>query len=1107
MAKDMIRTGTDDDLRGGSGNHTLRGGSGSDTLVSGGSNEFLTGGSGADQFEFGADHGKDTITDFEVGVDSISLAGVEDFANEVAISYASNPWAGSPFKANDHEGYEGGHAKVTWAGGTIYILNVDHTLLAAENFGLVESADDGGNELAGADADDTLIGGGGNDTITGLGGDDMLTGGAGNDSLDGGDGDDTLDGGSGFDVLSGGNGADKFVIGAPGADAHLKVITDFEAGIDRISLEGVASFSDLRIQSMEEGSLVKWKGGKLVVSGVDGLSAADFGLSDGGKPPHRSVEFPADSSANDDKRNADGDLPEGGSAGDSQTAGAGNNTLKGGDGADTLIGGAESGTISGLGGDDMLTGGAGNDSLDGGDGDDTLDGGSGFDVLSGGNGADKFVIGAPGADAHLKVITDFEAGIDRISLEGVASFSDLRIQSMEEGSLVKWKGGKLVVSGVDGLSAADFGLSDGGKPPHRSVEFPADSSANGGQRNAADDLPEGGSAGDSQTTGAGSNTLKGGDGADTLTGGAESDTISGLGGDDTLTGGAGEDELRGGDGADLLKGGAGNDSLDGGDGDDTLDGGSGFDVLSGGNGADRFVIGAPGADAHLKVITDFESGADRISLEGVASFSDLRIQSMEEGSLVKWKGGKLVVIGIDGLSAADFGLSDGGKPPHRSVEFPADSSANDGQQDAVGVSLQGGSARDLLIGGSGSDAIEGGGGADTLAGGAGDDTLKGGGGADVFVFRLGSGDDVIRSFNLRADWLGIDAALWTGQRDQAGMDARTSISDSGDLVLTLDDGSTITFAGIASNKGLLDRIRFASEDSSIPKSGDSDNDLLIGGSGGDTIEGGGGEDTMAGGAGNDTLKGGGGADVFVFRLGFGNDMISEFDLSVDRVEIEEELWAGEQRDQAGMDARTSISDSGDLVLTLDDGSTITFAGIASNEGLLDCIGVASDFGHDARAGQGEDEAKVAKVLGSGKRNALDGGEGKDSIWGGSGDDTLHGGAGDDTLKGGSDDDLLFGGDGDDSLISGSGNDTLDGGAGNDVLHGGIGAKVFVFGGGDVIVRFEDGLDSISVAGAGGFVDLEISEAGGNATVEWNGETMTLQSFDHSLLDADDFIFG
>ena len=46
--------------------------------------------------------------------------------------------------------------------------------------------------------------------------------------------------------------------------------------------------------------------------------------------------------------------------------------------------------------------------------------------------------------------------------------------------------------------------------------------------------------------------------------------------------------------------------------------------------------------------------------------------------------------------------------------------------------------------------------------------------------------------------------------------------------------------------------------------------------GGDTIRGSRGSDYLDGGAGNDTLSGAGGADTFVFHIGSGNDVVTDF---------------------------------------------------------------------------------------------------------------------------------------------------------------------------------------------------------------------------------------
>ncbi|MBF0446827.1 MAG: tandem-95 repeat protein [Magnetococcales bacterium] len=65
--------GGNDVMDGGSGRDILYGGDGNDTLNGGLRDDFLVGGAGDDLFEFGRRGGNDVVTDFELGVDHISL--------------------------------------------------------------------------------------------------------------------------------------------------------------------------------------------------------------------------------------------------------------------------------------------------------------------------------------------------------------------------------------------------------------------------------------------------------------------------------------------------------------------------------------------------------------------------------------------------------------------------------------------------------------------------------------------------------------------------------------------------------------------------------------------------------------------------------------------------------------------------------------------------------------------------------------------------------------------------------------------------------------------------------------------------------------------------
>jgi uncharacterized protein len=75
---DMLHGGTGNDiLIGENGNDLLFGGDGRDVLAGGNGNDLLEGGAGADIFQFGKGGGRDTVSDFEVGVDRLALeAGI-----------------------------------------------------------------------------------------------------------------------------------------------------------------------------------------------------------------------------------------------------------------------------------------------------------------------------------------------------------------------------------------------------------------------------------------------------------------------------------------------------------------------------------------------------------------------------------------------------------------------------------------------------------------------------------------------------------------------------------------------------------------------------------------------------------------------------------------------------------------------------------------------------------------------------------------------------------------------------------------------------------------------------------------------------------------------
>ncbi|MEP3786035.1 MAG: hypothetical protein ABJM43_22125 [Paracoccaceae bacterium] len=499
--RDSLNGGHDtDSIRGGDGNDVLSGGSGKDTIlgdqgddyiIDGSGVDKLTGGNGADVFELTVDGVRDTITDFEIGVDIMYL---KDWG-VISIDQLTM------FVDYDDDGIWKGWSFIQFNGERIRLDGFDQADLDALTeadfaFGDITS---GSDVVEGSNADDTVAGGDGNDTVNGGdgndslygqtgadrleggGGDDLLNGGGGGDTLDGGEGDDTLIGGEDDDILIGGLGHDSLVgsngndilHGGDGDDTLWggtgNDILSGDAGNDALyandghdSLEG--GDGDDLVQGSTGNETLNGGAGNDTINGSIGRDTLDGGASDDTL-----------NGGNDD------DLLMGGTGNDSMTGGQGADTLNGGDdndtlngnsendvlsgdaGNDTLNGGSENDTLDGGIGHDRLVGGTGIDSLTGGEGDDTLIGGDGADVLlgdaggdvinggdgddtlTGGDGADTFVFtgtAASGAD----VLSDFTAGEDVLKFYGV-TFADLTFVDGTDEVTVSWANGSLSVQG------------------------------------------------------------------------------------------------------------------------------------------------------------------------------------------------------------------------------------------------------------------------------------------------------------------------------------------------------------------------------------------------------------------------------------------------------------------------------------------------------------------------------------------------------------------------------------------------------------------------------------------------------------------------------------
>lgn len=260
-----------------------------------------------------------------------------------------------------------------------------------------------------------------------------------------------------------------------------------------------------------------------------------------------------------------------------------------------------------------------------------------------------------------------------------------------------------------------------------------------------------------------------------------------------------------------------------------------------------------------------------------------------------------------------------------------------------------------LVGNGGNDTIWAANGDDTVFGGAGDDLTGGSTGADQLWGAAGMdtlfGDAQNDTLGGGAD----DDHLWGGSGDDL------LFGDAGHDVLGGDDGNDTIWAGSGNDTlfglsgrdilgaGLGDDIIWGGDDNDIIYAFDG-NDILYGNTGHDTLWGGDGEDTLQGGTGadilhggaqNDTLSGGWGGDSFIFAAGFGNDIITDFQIeNSDVLWFDTNLWTGTRTVTEVVDLFAVIDTFGSTVLRFPGGDSVTLEGFDYLSGLDSHIWIA-----------------------------------------------------------------------------------------------------------------------------------------------------------------------
>lgn len=338
-----------------------------------------------------------------------------------------------------------------------------------------------------------------------------------------------------------------------------------------------------------------------------------------------------------------------------------------------------------------------------------------------------------------------------------------------------------------------------------------------------------------------------------------------------------------------------------------------------------------------------------------------------------------------------------------------------------------------------------------------------------------------------------------------------------------EDGRIGVIAGSAAEQGIsqFESAQSLDRQTIVANSGKAvGNDtpaVLMGSSANDVLRAGDEGDILRDGSGSDTMWGGNGIDVFSLVSDGAQDVIRDFDMKKDRLDLSG--WAfyrnPDQLDIVVTDTGATISytlldRTETLMIYSTHGGSIPWSRIIASlttgptrtlqswvEPLVDHYAVDEPTEKSDRI-KGQDWGDLLEGLegddwlsGLGGRDQISGGSGDDTLLGGSGNDELEGNSGNDVIRGHGGNDVLLGGSGRDILSGGSGRDRLEGGGGSDRLVGGGDADFAIGGGGHDTIRAGSGADSLSGQNGkdvliGGSGDDTLSGGGGADKAKGNG---------------------
>ncbi|WP_418889614.1 M10 family metallopeptidase C-terminal domain-containing protein [Rhizobium laguerreae] len=940
-----------DTLSGGDGNDTLNGGAGADSLIGGAGDDTYIVDNAGDSVAENADEGTDTVKTvlasytLGVNVENLTYAGTAAFVG-TGNSLANTITGGV---GNDTlNGGAGADSLIGGAGNDIYIVDdLADVITEAASVGTDEIRTSLATYSIAAltNVENLSYTESANFTGTGNALANRITGGAGNDLLDGGAGNDTLIGGAGNDI---------YVV-----DSASDVVTELaSASTDEIrtALAAYSIATLINVENLSYTGSANFTGTGNALANIITGGAGNDTLNGGAG---------ADSligGAGDDTYIVD-------NAGDgvAENAAAGTDTVKTVLASYTLGSDVENltyiGTVAfaGTGNDldNVITGAAAIDTLSGGDGNDTLNGGAGADSLIGGAGDDTYIVdnvgdsvaenAAAGTDTVKTVLANYMLGVnvENLIYIGTAAFvgtgnslantitggvgNDTLNGGAGADSLIGGAGHDIYI--VDDLAdVVTEGLNEGTDLIRTVLSSYALTNIANVENLAfigtGDFIGTGNVLANTIIGGAGNDLLDGGTGNDTLVGGAGNDIYVVDTASDIVTelANAGTDEIRTSLAAysiaalinveNLTYTGSANFTGIGNALANTITGGAGHDTLNGGAGADT-MIGGAGDDTYI-----VDNAGDSVAENAAAGTDTVRttLASYTLGSDLE----NLTYIGTAAFAGTGNALNN------------------------------------VLIGGAAADNLSGGAGNDTLLGGAGSDMMSGGTGDDIYVVDIAT-DLVIENTNEGTDTVqtalasytignNVENLTYTGSANFTGTGnalANTITGGAGNDVLDGGAGADTLIGGAGNDTYIVDnavdivvenvdagtdtvRTTLASYTlgsdvenltyigtTNFAGTGNSLDNLIVGGSGADII---------AGGAGNDILVGGDAADLFVYLPNWGHDTIIDFlatGTAHDTIRIDHNIFA----DWESLFAASSQYGN-DTVVTADIDNTIVLRNVA-----------------------------------------------------------------------------------------------------------------------------------------------------------------------------------